>query len=250
MFDARMRDAPGEKMTAMRSANDEEIDGIDADTMYRDGSTMKSASSIVIAALLATVTIAGCGSGATRTVSVSSPPGATRTGPSTSKAGTASHATTASTDTGQSKAAPPARTATSPAFTREPSGGDGVEQAVAVVKAHGYVPGETAQYHPDQTLRVLLATRTGSAVGHPQQAFFFVDDHYIGTDASAPSAGVRLVSQGDTEVALAYRLYRPGDPLCCAHGGEATVRFQLNNGRLVALDPIPPVSSSTAPSRR
>jgi hypothetical protein len=121
---------------------------------------------------------------------------------------------------------------------------------VAVVKAHGYTPSDTSQYHPNQTLRVLVATRTGSADGYAQQAFFFVGDRYIGTDASAPSAGIRLVSQGDTEVALAYRLYRPGDPLCCARGGEATVRFQLNNGRLVALDPIPPVSSSTGTSRQ
>ena len=32
-------------------------------------------------------------------------------------------------------------------------------------------------------LRVLVATRTGSGDGYGQQAFFFLDGHYLGTDA-------------------------------------------------------------------
>jgi len=56
-------------------------------------------------------------------------------------------------------------------------------------------------------------------------------------------------AQGDTEVALAYPLYRSSDPLCCPGGGTAIVHFQLNNGRLVPLQPIPPTSSKTALSR-
>jgi hypothetical protein len=125
-----------------------------------------------------------------------------------------------------------------------------LSQALATVKAHGYTAPHTSDYHPDQTLRVLVATRTGSNDGYAQQAFFFVGGRYIGTDTSTPSAGIEVVGQGDTEVTLAYRLYRPNDPLCCARGGQAKVRFQLNNGRLVALDPIPPVSSSTSGSRQ
>ena len=61
---------------------------------------------------------------------------------------------------------------------------------------------------------------------------------------------MRVVSQGDTEVTLAYPLYRGGDPLSCPSGGQATVRFQLNNGKLVALGQIPPVNSSSGLSRR
>ena len=118
--------------------------------------------------------------------------------------------------------------------------------AVPVVRAHGYTPEDTSDYHPNQTLRVLIGTRTGSADGYDQRAFFFLDGHYIGTDASQPSASVRVVSQSDTEVTLAYALYRSHDPLCCPSGGQATVHFQLNDGQLVPLEPIPPASSTAS----
>jgi hypothetical protein len=114
---------------------------------------------------------------------------------------------------------------------------------VAVVNAHGYTAGETSTYRPDQTLRVLVGTRTGSSDGYGQQAFFFVNGRYIGTDASEPSASVKVVGQSDTEVTLAYPIYKAGDPASHPSGGEKTVRFQLNNGHLVALNPIPPVAS-------
>ena len=81
---------------------------------------------------------------------------------------------------------------------------------------------------------MLVGTRTSSAEGNGQQAFFFVDGRYIGTDAKQPSASVHVVSQGDTEVALAYAL---------SSGGQATVHFQLNNGKLVPLEAIPSASS-------
>ena len=114
-----------------------------------------------------------------------------------------------------------------------------------MLRAKGFTPNDTSDYHPSQTLRVLIGTRTGSGDGYGQQAFFFVNGRYIGTDSSQPSATLRVVAQGDTEVTLAYPLYRKSDPLCCPSGGQATVRFQLNNGKLAPLDPIPPASSST-----
>jgi hypothetical protein len=118
------------------------------------------------------------------------------------------------------------------------------------VRAHGYTPGDPSQYHPSQTLQVLLGTRTGSGEGHAGQAFFFLGGHYLGTDTAAPSGAIRVVSQSDTEVTLAYSLYAPHDALCCPSGGERTVRFALDNGRLTPLDPIPPASSTAGPSRR
>lgn len=194
--------------------------------------------------------LAGCGSAATKTVSVSSR-GGSGSAATTSTSHTAVAPATTKTEPTQTSGTQTTRTATAPAFTKEPAnGGEGLAQAVATVKAHGYTPDDTSQYHPDQTLRVLVSTYTGSNDGYDQHAFFFLDGRYIGTDTSTPSAGIKLVSQSDTEATLAYRLYRPGDPLCCARGGEADVRFQLNNGRLVALDPIPPVNSSTGASRQ
>ena len=96
---------------------------------------------------------------------------------------------------------------------------------------------------------MLVGTRTGSADGYGQQAFFFVDGRYIGTDAKQPSATVNVVCQGDTEVTLAYPLYRKSDALCCPGGGTATCHFQLNNGKLVPLEAIPPASSASGLSR-
>jgi hypothetical protein len=125
-----------------------------------------------------------------------------------------------------------------------------VSGAAAVVRAKGYTPNETSDYHSSQALRVLVATRTGSADGYGQQAFFFVNGRYIGTDAKEPSATLKIVSQGDTEVTLAYPLYRKNDPLSSPSGGQAHVTFQLNNGKLVPLGKIPPVNSTTGLSRQ
>jgi hypothetical protein len=118
-----------------------------------------------------------------------------------------------------------------------------------VVREQGFTPTDTSEYRPNQTLRVLIGSRAGSGDGYDQQAFFFVNGHFIGTDSSQPSGAVRVVEQSDTEVALAYGLYGKSDPRCCP-GGQATVRFQLNNGQLTPLDPIPPASSAMGPSRR
>lgn len=198
------------------------------------------------------VALAGCGSGGTKTVSVSSaaPSGtATKRTPTQSTLPSSPYTKTTTTGASTAGGVQDTRTATAPAFTKEAANSEGLSGAVAVVKAHGFTPESTSDYRADQTLRVLTATRTGSGDGYARQAFFFVGNRYIGTDTSQPSAGVKVVAQSDTEVKLAYPLYRPHDPLCCPGGGQATVRFQLNNGRLVALGTIPPVSSTTGLSR-
>ena len=217
-----------------------------------------------LTALLAASSIAllgGCG-GSTKTVSITATPtasGATGTptgptAPATTSTGTTPTATTnAGGSSGGTPASPSTRTATAPAFAEKENsatGEGGLASARAVLHAHGYTAGETSDYHPNQTLRVLVGTGSHSNDGYDKQAFFFVDGRYLGTDASRPSAQISVVSQSDTEITLAYQLYRPNDPLCCPGGGTAHVRFQLNNGRLVPLDPIPPVSSSSGTSRQ
>ncbi len=206
---------------------------------------------MVLAAAATAVAIAGCGSGATQTVSVANTtPSEAATQPSTTTGTTQpSPQTTTQTKTGtntnQTGGAEATRTGSAPAFTKESASAEGVNAAAAVVRAHGYTPNETSQYQPNQTLHVLVGTKTGSSDGYGQQAFFFVDGHYLGTDTSQPSATVKVVSQGDTEVTLSYPVYKAGDPLGKPSGGEKTVRFQLNNGRLVPLGQIP---SATARS--
>lgn len=200
---------------------------------------------VLAAAAAAAIAIAGCGSGGTKTVSVASTtPSEAATQPTTTTGTTqSSPPPTTSTNTGTSThetgGAEATRTSSAPAFTKESASTEGANAAVAVVRAHGYTPSETSQYRSDQTLRVLVGTRTGSSDGYGQQAFFFVDGHYLGTDTSQPSATVKVVSQGDTEVTLSYPVYKAGDPLSKPSGGEKAVRFQLNNGRLVPLGQIP-----------
>jgi hypothetical protein len=135
------------------------------------------------------------------------------------------------------------RTAPEPAFTHQStstnSNAEGLSGAEAVLQAKGFTVNTTSDYHPDQTLRVLVGTRAGSTEGNGQQAFFFVDGRYIGTDAKQPSAQIHVMSQSDTEVTLAYSLSSSSG----ASAGQATVRFQLDNGKLMPLDSIPPLSS-------
>jgi LppP/LprE lipoprotein len=224
---------------------------------------------VSIAAVLALGTtggalLGGCG-GSTKTVSVSE---AASPIPTTSSAGTASTPTRttttsttpapATTGAGQGtggQSASTTRTAPAPAFTETgtqsgaAAAGAQTAAAAAVVTAHGYTP-DVSDYHPTQALRVLVGTRTGSADGYAQRAFFFLDSRYLGTDSSQPSASIHVVSQSDTEVALAYSLYRSHDPLCCPSGGQAVVHFQLNDGTLVPLQPLPPASSTTGLARQ
>ena len=201
---------------------------------------------VALAALLA-----GCGGG-TKTVDASTPlpEGTTSTSTPQTSATTTTATTTTSTSTttapssesGGTASPSTTRTATAPAFTHQGGTGtttsgesaEGLSAAEAIVQAKGFTVGTASDYHPNQTLRVLVGTRTDAAEGNGQQAFFFVDGRYIGTDTKQPSAQINVVSQGDTEVALAYAL---------TGGGQATVRFQLNNGKLVPLETIPPASS-------
>jgi hypothetical protein len=204
--------------------------------------------------------LGGCGSSQTKTVTVAGAPAvthstggaSTRTGTTTATTPTSTATAPAQTTTAGGAAAPSAtRTASEPAIAQPQahSETEGLGEAVATLEARGYTPNETSQYHSNQTLRVLVGTRTGSSDGYDQQAFFFVNGRYIGTDAKEPSATVRVVSQSDTEVTLAYPLYRPGDPLANPSGGQATVRFQLDDGKLTPLDPIPPANSATGLTR-
>jgi LppP/LprE lipoprotein len=215
----------------------------------------RTRSSAIAAALGAccAALLAACGSG-TKTVTVSSAPltprTQTSTQPKTTSPATTTTPITPTTTSGGTSGSTTTRSAPEPAFTQQEAKGEGASGAAAVVRAKGYTPNDTSDYHSDQALRVLVGTRTGSADGYGQQAFFFVNGRYIGTDAKEPSATLKLVSQGDTEVTLAYPLYRKNDPLSSPSGGQARVTFQLNNGKLVPLGKIPPVNSATGLSRQ
>ena len=208
----------------------------------------------LVLAVSAAALLGGCGSN-TKTVSVAGAPAdTTATGAGSQTQSTKSSTTTTSTSTTPTQTTtaggtptPTTHTAPEPAFTEKTasssSSAEGLAAATAVVAAHGYSAANTSSYHSTQTLRVLIGTRTGSSDGYGQQAFFFVDGRYIGTDTKEPSATVSVASQSETEVTLAYPVYRRGDSLSSPSGGQAKVTFQLNNGKLVPLGSIPPESS-------
>ncbi len=203
----------------------------------------------LLALALAPLALAGCGSN-TKTVTVENTTAAATT--STAKAPTRTTSTSSrpsTTPSPSSTSSTATRSAPEPSFTEQEGHAEGAPAAAAVLKAHGYTANNTGEYHSGQTLRVLLGTRTGSGDGYGQQAFFFIDGRYLGTDTKEPSATLRVVSQSDTEVAIAYPLYHSSDPLCCPGGGTRVVHFALNNGKLTALDPIPPANSNTGLSR-
>jgi hypothetical protein len=204
--------------------------------------------------------LAGCGGSETKTETVSGGPTAntTATTPPTSTTSTSTaRTTTTSTSTGAETAptstaggtsAEGTHSAPEPAFTEQEAHTEGLKEAVSVLTAHGYSPNDTSQYNPKQTLRVLIGTKSASSEGYDQQAFFFIDGRYIGTDTKLPSASIKVVSQSDTEVTLAYALYNKGAPLS-APSGTADVTFQLNDGKLGAAGTIPPTESATGAGR-
>jgi hypothetical protein len=203
------------------------------------------------ATALAATALAACGS-STKTVTAAETPqisqttAATTTQPSTT---TSTQTTPTQTSTTSTQAPTTTRSAPEPAFTKQESSVEGLSGATATVRAHGYTPNDPGEYHPEQTLRVLVGTQAGSNDGYGQQAFFFVGGHYLGTDTKLPSATVKVVSQADTEVTLSYPLYRKGDAQSSPSGGQTHVTFALNNGKLVATGTIPPAESPTGLSR-
>jgi LppP/LprE lipoprotein len=219
------------------------------DRMRRTGYRVLSGALCACAVAL----LAACGS-STKTVTVANAPPVSQTTaatrPTTTTSSTASTPTSTQTTRGSTTpGTTTTRSAPEPAFTQNEAKVEGLSAATAAVRERGYTPNSTSEYHPEQALRVLVGTRTGSGDGYGQQAFFFVNGHYLGTDTKEPSATLKVVSQGDTEVTLGYPLYRKGDPLSSPSGGEAHVTFQLNNGKLTALGKIPPASSNTGLSR-
>ena len=204
-----------------------------------------------VAALGAATLLAACGSSTKTVTAASAPPvSQTATKPTTTTTKSSTATTPATTSPTTSTGSSTTRSAPEPAFAQQEGKSEGTSAAAAAVRARGYTPNDTGEYRSGQTLRVLVGTRTGSADGYGQQAFFFVDGRYLGTDTKEPSAKVRVVGQGDTEVTLAYSLYRRGDPLSSPSGGEARVTFQLNNGKLVPLGKIPSASSTATLSRQ
>jgi len=108
--------------------------------------------------------------------------------------------------------------------------------AVAQLRRRGYRPVRVADWHARQTLRVLLGARSKGGL---RQAFFFAGRRYLGTDATTPTARLRVGRQSARTITLVYPIWRRGDKACCPHGGTARVRFHWDGARLMPQGAIP-----------
>jgi hypothetical protein len=163
---------------------------------------------------------------------------------------TVSDVTTATqTDTGpprQTTPTPPATT-TTPATPSAPLTLHAAEQ---VLDRRGFATLTERDWHPGQTLKVLLGVRRGVSDVGAQQAFFFAGDRFIGTDTSAPSGRITVTAQHDDAITLAYSVYRRSDSIESPSGGEAEVRYVWDGSRLTPQQRIPAASSAAPLSRR
>ncbi|MEA2134855.1 MAG: hypothetical protein QOC68_2764 [Solirubrobacteraceae bacterium] len=122
------------------------------------------------------------------------------------------------------------------------------DAAVAQMRTQGFEPVAISTYKPRQSLRVLIGRPKASNGVRGRRAFFFVREQYIGTDSSSPSARLKVASQDNSKITLAYTRFAAGDKPCCPSDGTVNVRFSMGNGRLQPLDPIPPPAARLPPS--
>jgi len=110
--------------------------------------------------------------------------------------------------------------------------------AVATLTEQGYEPVRVADWHPEDTLRVLIGLDDSGA----ERAFFFVKRKFVGNDDAAASASVRVASTSENGVTLTYRLYRPNDEPCCPKGERVRVDFRWQDGTLTPAAAVPPAA--------
>ena len=205
--------------------------------------TLAACGSSTPAAVTATTTTpasttASTTSAATSTASSSRSTTSSETSAASTSSQAQSSASTASTTTTATSSTATTRTETAPAFvgtnpTSDTAAGRDLAAALAVLARHGYQALGTATYDAGDTLRVLIGRQGDSA---REQAFFFDQTIYLGTDASTPSEQIALVGHNDTEATLAYGIYRPG---ASAPSSQVRVQFALDMGQLSAMEPLP-----------
>ena len=129
-------------------------------------------------------------------------------------------------------------------FTLSPTLSDSkssqLDSAIALVEQEGFTVIDSSKtwYSSSQPLNALIGACAG-VEGYCKKTFFFYDGRYLGTDALDPSSQISFVWRTNDTIALNYVLYRKEDSMCCPTAGGATVRFQWDGSKLVALDHIP-----------
>jgi hypothetical protein len=117
---------------------------------------------------------------------------------------------------------------------------DTVTQAVATLPAApaGAQWKQTASGHTtDCGLHWVKVGSSDATQDGPGQVLFFGHNALIGTPTPDPRPYVNVVTSGNT-VSVQYQWKQGNDQPCCPTG-IGTVRFQLADGKLTALDPVP-----------
>ena len=102
--------------------------------------------------------------------------------------------------------------------------------AVAKVQSEGYDVVRLADWRAGPKLKVLIGTTDTGAM----RAFFFSGAKFVGHDDPGTSSSLRVVKHGKDAVTLAYRV---------TTGGAEKVRFELQDGKVVATGGTIPAAS-------
>jgi len=121
---------------------------------------------------------------------------------------------------------------------------DSEKRAIAKVEDQkGWQVGDVNHYGPlGKQLHAFTAVQKSGSSGTPSHVFFFYGDQYLGMDAPQPSEDISIISNDGSTVVVRYTVWAPNDAHCCA-SRSTRVRFHWTGTNLLALDPIPPVSS-------
>ena len=187
--------------------------------------------------------LGGCGGSGTTTVDQSTPPPAGRpetqaasSTPTTTATSTPSTTpTTPAASTGGTGAPSTTRTAPEPAFAQQEAARRRGERGCgAGAHARATPPTTPPNTTPNRPCGCWSARARAPATATASRHSSSSTAATSAPTPRNPARRSRSLGQGDTEVTLAYPLYRSGDPLAHPGGGQATVRFQLNDGKLDA----------------
>ena len=117
-----------------------------------------------------------------------------------------------------------------------------LDKALAFVKKQ--CPGQQRRvlkqmWQPDFVVNALYGNCLAED-GTDEHIWFFDHGRLIGKDAPKSSHFITGLWRNNRTFAFMYVLYRQSDPVCCATGGGAIVRFRWNGKHIRPLDPLPP----------
>jgi hypothetical protein len=97
---------------------------------------------------------------------------------------------------------------------------------------------ETARGHTADCQLHWVVVTVGDASDSPRQVLFFDHGTPLGTPTPDPRPYVNVTASGNDTAVVQYQ-WRQGQDQACCPTGIGTARFQIADGKLKALDPIP-----------